>query len=124
MRISHSPKHEWERDIRTSHKDTRHILVASRDHDHSIEPMAPSSGLHLIGDEVSRLERVRHAECAHANTIADTDSPELVADETGFGYGLFDTLAESEKVFVTSARGVLIRCYVEGESRLTGFLHT
>jgi len=39
-----------------SHQNTGHILIASRDDDHSVKPVSSSSGFDLVGDEVSRLE--------------------------------------------------------------------
>jgi hypothetical protein len=67
---------------RTSHKYTRHILVASWDNDHTIKPMATSSSLNLIGDEVSRLKGVGHAAGSHTDSITDAHRAELVTYNT------------------------------------------
>jgi hypothetical protein len=58
--------------------------------------------LYLIGDKVSRLERVGHAERSHGNSVRNTNSTELVADETGFVEGLLDALSKTQKVAVAS----------------------
>jgi len=43
--------------------------------------MSTSSGFDLVRDEITRLKGVGHALCTHTNTIADTDSSKLVANE-------------------------------------------
>jgi hypothetical protein len=40
----------------TDHKGSRHVLVATGDDDHSVEPMSSSGGLDLVSNEVSGLE--------------------------------------------------------------------
>lgn len=85
------------------HQCARHVLVATGDDDHPVQPVASGGGLDRVGDKVSGLERVGHAECAIGDSVRDTDGAELVADETGVGDGLLDALTEGEEVLVASA---------------------
>lgn len=68
--------------VRTSHEDTGHVFVAPGYNDHAIEPMAASSGLNLVSDEVPRLERVGHPASAHTDTVTDAYCAELVGYDT------------------------------------------
>ena len=89
------------RDTRlTGHENTGHVLVATRNSDHSIQMMATSCRLDLIGDEVSRLERVPHPRSTHANTIAHADCAELVTNNSGIHERLFNCLPKLEDMFV------------------------
>jgi hypothetical protein len=66
--------------------------------------MTACGGLDLIRDEVPRLKGIRHSAGAHADSIANADSAELVANQVSLHNGLFDTLAQTEQMSVTSGR--------------------
>jgi len=86
----------------TGDENAWHILVATRNDNHSIEVVAASGGLDLISDQVARLERVGHAACAHADTVADADSAKLVANDARVCERGFYFLTKTEEVLVTS----------------------
>lgn len=67
--------------------------------------MAPRGGLHLVRDEVTRLERVRHPAGAHADPVAHADGAKLVADEVRLGQRGLDALAQAQEMAVASERG-------------------
>ena len=73
----HGTKNSYKK-VHTSHKNTRHVFVASRDNDHTIEPMTAGSSLNLIGDEVPRLKGVGHAASPHTDCVTDAYGAELV----------------------------------------------
>jgi hypothetical protein len=85
-----------------SHESSRHVLVASRNDDHTIEPMSTGGGLDLVGDEVSRLQRVAHTESSHRNAIRHSDGTELVTDQTSTGHRILDTLTKTQNVLVAA----------------------
>ena len=64
--------------------------------------VASSSGFNLICNQVAGLQRVPHASGPHANTVADSDSTELVANETSLYQRGFGFLPETKKMFVAS----------------------
>jgi hypothetical protein len=80
------------RNTLTSHEDTRHVLVTSRDYNHAVQPVPARRALHLIRDQVSRLQRERHAAGTHRDTVANADGAELVANEVGLYERLLDSL--------------------------------
>jgi hypothetical protein len=77
---------------RTSHEDTRHIFVAPRNNDHTVEPMSAGSRLDLIGNEIPRLERIGHPTRSHADAITDAYCSELVANDAHIRERNFSTL--------------------------------
>lgn len=81
--------------MHTSHKNTRHIFVASRDHNHTIEPMTAGSSLNLIGDEVPRLKGVGHAASSHTDSVTDAYGAKLVAYNTSIRERSFGALPQA-----------------------------
>lgn len=82
--------------MRTSHKNTRHVLVAPRDNDHAIKPMAASSSLNLVSDEVPRLEGVGHPASSHADAVTDAYCAKLVAYDTSGRERSLGTLSQAQ----------------------------
>ena len=110
---------------RTSHKHSGHILVAPGDDHHSVQPVASSSGLHRVSDQVPGLEGIPHAARTHADAVTarnasgsqtppspntcgtyapDTDRAELIANDSSINQGLLDMAPEPEEVLVASGR--------------------
>lgn len=88
-------------DISAERRDKTYFVTAWHD-DHAIQVVASSSSLDLVGDEVSRLERVHHAAGAIANTIADSNCSVLVPNEVCFCERVFDASTKVEEVLVAS----------------------
>ena len=87
--------------ISAERRDKTYFVTAWHD-DHAIEVVASSSSLNLVGDEVSRLERVHHAAGAIANTIADSNGSKLVPNKVCFYERVFDASTEVKEVTVAS----------------------
>ena len=79
----------------TRHQDSRHVLVATRYDDHTIEPMSSCCRLNLIRDQVPRLQGVGHSAGTHADPVAHTDGTKLVSDDSLFRERSLDMLSET-----------------------------
>lgn len=106
----------------TGHENARHVLVATGDGDHTIQVVATSSSLDLVGNEVSRLERVPHSSSTHADSVANSNGAELVANQSRLDQGRLDFLAQPEEMFVASCEPSMVRkrvaCGGQGDSRV------
>lgn len=79
--------------------------------------MTTGGSLDLIGDEIPRLEGVRHATRAHTDAVADSDGAKLVPNHASIHDGLFYTLTETKQMTVASAP---LNVY-QGDSRMGYF---
>lgn len=75
--------------------------------------MATSNSLNAVGDKVSRLKRVGHAERAHRDAIADAGHTKLITDETSVHDRLSNALPKSKNVLVASVVVVVSRTQFE-----------
>ena len=58
------------------HQHAGHDLVAVRDADHAVEAMRADHGLHAIGDQFARGQRILHAAVAHRDAVIHADGVE------------------------------------------------
>ena len=90
------------RPIQPPHGDqaARHIFVATRNRDQPIIPLSTHNRFDGIRDQVSRLQRVRHAIGSHADPIADTDRIETHADHIERLHRFLDLTSQVQQMHV------------------------
>src|SRR5690606_42098931 len=52
-----------------AHHAAGHVLVAAADHQHAVHPLPLHTGLHAVGDDFARHQRVLHAFRTHGHTV-------------------------------------------------------
>jgi hypothetical protein len=82
--------------------------------------MPTSSSLDLICDQITRLKGVGHPSRAHADTVADADSSELVANELGVAQRFLNRPTKVQEMAVTAAK----RMGMQPRLRLTEIART
>lgn len=88
------------------HDDTGHILVATRERDVGVVPLAAHDGLDRVGDDVARLQRVAHTGGTVGHAVTDTNGVELHTLESSSLNTLVNLVTEVHQVHVAGVTRV------------------
>src|SRR5699024_7496779 len=81
-----------------SHQKARDILVTVGDHDESVKLMGDGHSLCGIRDQISRYQRIFHADMTHGDTVADGDCRKYHRSSARHGYALLNRVYDLVQV--------------------------
>ena len=87
-------------EARSSHQETRHVLVAGGDEHQTVKGVGCCHGFRAVADEFTGNEGILHADVAHGQTVADGNGGEHDGNASAERHALLDGVDDFVEVHV------------------------